>query len=231
LNHLGIHTAWDLAIQPTQRIQEQFNVVIARTVMELNGIPCLALEEITPDKQQIVCSRSFSRRLTEFRELSAVLAEFGCRAAEKLRKQGSVAGCITVFIRTNPFNPNEPQYQRSASIKLDTGTQDTRVIGVTANRLLETIYKPGYGYQKAGIQLSHIHSEASPGQIDLFDYAGNNLPAENRVLMKTIDQINRRFPKGVSIASTGLDKTWKPKTERISQRYTTDWRELVTVKC
>jgi len=142
-----------------------------------------------------------------------------------------VAGCITVFIRTNPFNPNEPQYQRSASIKLDTGTQDTRVIGVTANRLLETIYKPGYGYQKAGIQLSHIHSEASPGQIDLFDYAGNNLPAENRVLMKTIDQINRRFPKGVSIASTGLDKTWKPKTERISQRYTTDWRELVTVKC
>lgn len=231
LNHLGIHNAWDLAIQPTQRIQDQFNVVIARTVMELNGIPCLALEEIAPDKQQIVCSRSFSRRLTEFRELSAALAEFGSRAAEKLRKQGSVAGCITVFIRTNPFNPNEPQYQRSASIKLDTGTQDTRVIGVTANRLLETIYKPGYGYQKAGIQLSHIHSEASPGQSDLFDYVGNNLPAENRVLMKTIDQINRRFPKGVSIASTGLDKTWKPKTERISQRYTTNWRELVSVKC
>lgn len=231
LNHLGINTAWDLAIQPTQRIQEQFNVVIARTVMELNGIQCLELEEIVPDKQQIVCSRSFSRRLTEFRELSAALAEFGSRAAEKLRKQGSVAGCITVFIRTNPFNPNEPQYQRSACIKLDLGTQDTRVIVVTANRLLETIYKSGYGYQKAGVQLSHIQSDALPGQIDLFDDADTGLPIENSELMKAVDQINRRFPKAVSIASAGLDKTWKPKTERISQRYTTDWRELVRVKC
>lgn len=231
LNHLGINTAWDLAIQPTQRIQEQFNVVIARTVMELNGIQCLELEEIVPDKQQIVCSRSFSRRLTEFRELSAALAEFGSRAAEKLRKQGSVAGCITVFIRTNPFNPNEPQYQRSACIKLDLGTQDTRIIVVTANRLLETIYKSGYGYQKAGVQLSHIQSDALPGQIDLFDDADTGLPIENSELMKAVDQINRRFPKAVSIASAGLDKTWKPKTERISQRYTTDWRELVRVKC
>lgn len=231
LNQHGIHTVWDLAIQPTQRIREEFNVVIARTVMELNGIPCLALQEIAPDKQQIVCSRSFSRRLTELHELSAALAEFGSRAAEKLRKQCLVTGCITVFIRTNPFNPNEPQYQRSASIKLDTGTQDTRIIVSMANRLLKTIYKSGYGYQKAGVQLSHIQSEALSAQIDLFNFTDNDLSTENRTLMKTIDQINRRFPKAVSIASTGLDKTWKPKTERISQRYTTNWRELVIARC
>ena len=70
LNQFGIHTVWDLATQPSKRIQAQFNVVVARTVMELNGIPCLELEEIAPDKQQIVCSRSFSRRLTEYQELS-----------------------------------------------------------------------------------------------------------------------------------------------------------------
>lgn len=97
LNRLGIHTAWDLAIQSTQRIHEQFNVVIARTVMELNGIQCLELEEIAPDKQQIVCSRSFSRKLMEYRELSAALAEFSTHAAEKLRKQRSVTGCITIY--------------------------------------------------------------------------------------------------------------------------------------
>jgi DNA polymerase V len=106
-----------LAIQPSKRIQAQFNIVVARTVMELNGIPCLELEEIAPDKQQIVCSRSFSRRFTEYRELSAALAEFCNRAAEKLRRQHSVTGCITIFIRTCPFNPQEPQYQRVASIK------------------------------------------------------------------------------------------------------------------
>jgi len=65
---------------------------------------------------------------------------------EKLRKQHSVTGCITVFIRTNPFNPQEPQYQPSASVKLDAATQDSRAIIATANRLLKEIYKAGYGY-------------------------------------------------------------------------------------
>jgi DNA polymerase V len=230
LNQIGIHTVWDLAIQPSKRIQAQFNVVVARTVMELNGIPCQELEEVAPDKQQIVCSRSFSRRLSERHELAAALAEFGSRAAEKLRKQGSAAGCVTVFIRTNPFNPNEAQYQRAASAQLDVASQDTRMIVSIANRLLDGIYKPGYGYHKAGVQLSRIEPADRPGQIDLFDFSDNGLSAENRPLMQVIDHINQRYPKGIAVAATGLDKTWKPKMERISQRYTTDWRELVGVK-
>jgi DNA polymerase V len=231
LAQLGIHTVRDLVAQPGKRIQAQFNVVVARTVMELNGIPCLELEEIASDKQQIVCSRSFSRRLTECRELSEALAEFCSRATEKLRRQQSVTGCITVFIRTNPFNPQEPQYQRTASVKLDIATQDTRAIIATANRLLKEMFKAGYGYQKCGVQLSHIQPESAPGQIDLFDFADNGLLTENRQLMKVVDQVNRRFPKAISLAATGFDKAWKARAERVSQRYTTDWRELVSVKC
>lgn len=230
LNQIGINTVWDLAIQPSKRIQTQFNIVVARTVLELNGSPCLELEEIAPDKQQIVCSRSFSRRLTEYKELSAALAEYCSRAAEKLRRQRSVAGCITVFIRTNPFNQNEPQYQRSASAKLDTTTQDTHVIIATANRLLTEIYKMGYRYHKCGVQLSDIKPEASPGQLELFDFFDSELPVENRQLMSVVDQINRRFPKSISVAATGIDKSWKSKADRVSQRYTTDWRELVKVR-
>ncbi len=230
MNQIGIHTVLDLATQPSKRIQAQFNVVVARTVLELNGIPCLELEEIEPDKQQIVCSRSFSRRLTEYKELSSALAEFCSRAAEKLRRQQSVTGCITVFIRTNSFNPQEPQYQRSVSMKLDAATQDTRSIIATANRLLSEIFRQGYNYQKCGVQLSHIQPESSPGQLELFEYADNGLVRENRPLMKIIDQINRRFPKTISIAATGLDKSWQPKANRISPRYTTDWREIVWVK-
>jgi DNA polymerase V len=231
LNQIGINTVWDLATQPSQRIQAQFNIVVARTVMELNSIPCLGLEEIAPSKQQIVCSRSFSRRLTEYGELSQALAEFCSRAAEKLRSQQSVAGHISVFIRTSPFNLQEPQYQRSAGVMLPLATLDTRVIVSTANRLLTEIFRQGYKYQKCGIQLSHIQPESSLGQIDLFAFADNGFPIENRQLMTVFDQINRRFPKAISVAATGFDKTWKSKAERISQRYTTDWGELVYVKC
>lgn len=230
LNQLGIKTVWDLSKQPVERIRDQFNVVVARTVLELNGIACLELEEITPDKQQIVCSRSFSRRLTDFHELSQAMAEFCSRAAEKLRQQNSVTGCITIFIRTNLFNANESQYQRTASMRLDAATQDTRAIIATATRMLKKIFKTGYDYQKCGVQLSHIQPQLSPGQMDLFDFADNSLTTESRPLMKVFDQINRRFPKAISVAATGFDKPWKAKAELISQRYTTNWRELVFVK-
>jgi DNA polymerase V len=230
LNKLGIYTTWDLASQSPQKIQKTFNVVVARTVMELNGTPCLELEEISPNKQQIVCSRSFSRRLTQYQELSKALSDFCSRAAEKLRRQQSVTGCVTVFIRTSPFNPHEPQYQRSASIKLDAATQDTRILITTANRLLSEIFKTGYHYQKCGVQLSYIQSESAPGQLELFAFQDSNLPTENSPLMTAMDQINRRFPKKLSVAATGFDKSWKPKAERISRRYTTDWRELAWVK-
>jgi DNA polymerase V len=230
LNQLGIHSAWDLASQSSERLQAQLNIAVARTVMELNGIPCLELQEIAANKQQIVCSRSFSRRLTEYKELSAALAEFCSRAAEKLRKQHSVTDCITVFIRTSPFNTQEPQYQRSATLKLDTATQDTRTLITTANRLLTEIFKTGYGYQKCGVQLSQLQSQSAPGQLELFDFVESGLPTENRPLMAAMDRINQRFPKAISVAATGFDKSWKPKAERVSPRYTTDWRELVGVK-
>jgi DNA polymerase V len=230
LKQLNIHTAWDLAMQPSKRIQAEFSVVVARTVLELNGVACLELEEIAPDKQQIICSRSFSRKLTDCGELSRALAEYATRATEKLRAQQSVTGCITVFIRTNGFAMQDPQYQRTASLKLGAATQDTRIVISTANRLLQEIFKPGYAYHKCGVQLSQIQPANSPGQLDLFDLAGNGLLQESRQLMQVMDQINQRFPHGVSIAASGLDQSWKAKVERLSQAYTTNWQELVCVK-
>ncbi|AEG00398.1 Y-family DNA polymerase [Methylomonas methanica] len=228
LNPLGIYTVWDLAQQSPQKMQQRFSVVMARTIMELNGISCLDLETIVPDKQQIVCSRSFSRKLTTLQELSPAMAEFACRASEKLRQQHSVTGCATAFLRTNPFAEHEPQYQRAASQKLHYPSQDSRIIAGIVQQLLKEIYRPGYSYQKCGVQLSQIQSHTAPEQLDLFD---SQQTLESPQLMQTLDQINRRFPKGIAIATTKIDQTWKPKAENLSQRYTTDWRELVTVYC
>ena len=80
------------------------------------------------------------------------------------------------------------------------------------------------------MQLSYIQAKTSVGQLELFDFDNDELPAENSVLIATMDNINKRFPKKISIAATGFDKSWQPKAERISQRYTTDWKELVLVK-
>lgn len=228
LNQRNIQTVWDLAQQSPQKMQQQFSVVMARTVMELNGIACLDLEEIAPEKQQIVCSRSFSRKLTTLQELTPAMAEFASRAAEKLRHQHSVAGSVTVFIRTNPFAEYEPQYQRAATQKLQYPSQDSRIITGIVQQLLKEIYRPGYGYQKCGVQLSQIQPQMAPEQVDLF---GSTQTQESPQLMQAVDQINCRFPKGIAIATTKIDQTWKPKAENLSPRYTTDWRELMTVNC
>ena len=115
-------------------------------------------------------------------------------------------------------------------MKLSAATQDTRTLITAANRLLAEIFRKGYDYQKCGVQLSHIQPAITLGQTELFDFADDSQPTENRPLMATVDQINKRFPKKLIMAATGVDKSWQPKTERISQRYTTDWKELVWVK-
>jgi len=228
LHVMNIHTAYDLAMQSPESIQRQFNVVIARTVMELNGSSCLALEDIQADKQQIVCSRSFKRRLTDYQELSEALASFTRTATEKLRKQNSVTSSVTVSVRTNPHNPEEPQYQRSISSTLAHATNDTRQVTRIAKRLLREIYKSGYRYQKCGVQLGHIHNKVTPNQSDLFSLATED---NSEPLMQVIDKINLQFPKAIKLSAEGLTNTWQTPVEYLSQHYTTDWDELAVVKC
>jgi DNA polymerase V len=132
------------------------------------------------------------------------MSDYCSRAAEKLRHQHSVTGCITVFIRTSPFNLKEAQYQRTASIKLETATQDTRTIITTANRLLKEIFRQGYAYQKCGVQLSNIQPDTQPSQLGLFAATDNDLPTESRQLQRLglIKTGNRK--------QNGLHRTIRP---------------------
>jgi DNA polymerase V len=230
LAKMGVVSAYDLAVQPVKRIQAQFNIILARTVMELNGIPCLPLQEMASDKQQIICSRSFGRRLTQYHELSAALSEFSMRATEKLRQQQSMAARLSIFIRTNPFCSRDAQYQRTAVVPLRPATQDSRIISAQANVLLTEIYKPGYRYHKCGVQLSAIQPARHFDQGDLFYPDKTVSTQESHRLMQVMDQINQRYSKGISIASTRLAQHWMPDSERLSQRYTTAWDELVRVR-
>ena len=230
LQLMGIDTVYDLAIQPVERVQAQFNIVIARTVMELNAIVCLSLEDIAPDKQQIVSSRSFKRRLTQYHELAEALASFSSRAAEKLRKQKSVAGSISIFIRTNTHNANEPQYQRSIRMVLHQVTSDTREIISIAKKLLREIFKAGYRYQQCGVIMGHIQPATMPNQMDLFALSDNRHNKANE-LMYTMDSINRRFPKAIAISAAHMTNSWQSPVEYQSRHYTTNWNELQVVKC
>lgn len=227
LQALGVTTAMQLAEADPKWIRAHFSVVLERTLRELRGEPCIAFEEAPALKKQIVCSRSFGERITSHVALRQAVCQYAARATEKLRGEGQCAKVVTVFIRTSPFNLQEPYYSNSATSVLCTPTSDTQQILSSATALLRSIWKEGYRYMKAGVMLSDFYP---PGvrQVGLFDTV--DVTRQNPALMATIDRINRNGTGNVFYAGQGVRNAWSMKREWLSPAYTTRWDDLLRVR-
>ena len=231
LNSLGIHNVLDLKLADPKTMQRKFSVVVERTIWELRGIACLSLEDITPPKQQIISSRSFGRAVTELHELKQAVTSYMSRAAEKLRKQSSVAQAVHVHIRTSPFREDKPYYGQGRTLPLITPTDDTRQLVKAVLRGLEAIYQPGHDYQKAGVMLLDIQPKGAGQMSDLFSLAHENdtQAHDNKAdqVMRLMDGINARMGKAsIKLAGEGMDKSWAMRRDRMSAAYSTDIQRL-----
>jgi len=228
LRALGIQSVQDLKQARPKIIRQQFSVVLERTVAELNGVSCLALEAIAPAKKQIMSSRSFGVPVTSLDELTQAVVAYTTRACEKLRSQNSIAGSIQVYLRTNPFKETDPQYSRGITLSLPAPSSDTRALVRSAIAGLQRIYRPGFAYQKAGILLDDLRP-AGIRQISLFD----DLDGEERSqrLMTTLDHINRKMGRDtLRLLGEGLEKRWKTRACRLTPCYTTRLAELAIAR-
>ncbi|HBM2965377.1 TPA: Y-family DNA polymerase [Klebsiella michiganensis] len=228
LESIGIDTVLKLADTDIRFIRKHFNVVLERTVRELRGEPCLGLEEFAPVKQEIVCSRSFGGRITEYHEMRQAICSYASRAAEKLRGEHQYCRFISAFVKTSPFALNEPYYGNSASVKLLTPTQDSRDIITAATKCLDAIWRDGHRYQKAGVMLGDFYSQGV-AQLNLFD---DNAPRQNsEKLMEVLDHLNSKDGRGtLYFAGQGIQTAWQMKREMLSPRYTTRFRDLLKVR-
>ncbi len=228
LEAMGIKTVLDLADTDIRFIRKHFNVVLERTVRELRGESCLELEEFAPAKQEIVCSRSFGERITDYDTMRQAICSYASRAAEKLRGEHQYCRFISAFVKTSPFALNEPYYSNSASVKLLTPTQDSRDIINAATRCLDVIWREGYRYQKAGVMLGDFFSRGV-AQLNLFD---DNAPrAGSEKLMAVLDMLNAREGRGtLYFVGQGIQQQWKMKRGMLSPRYTTRASDLLCVR-
>lgn len=228
LEAMGIKTVLQLADTDIRFIRKHFNVVLERTVRELRGEPCLGLEEFAPVKQEIVCSRSFGGRITEYHEMRQAICSYASRAAEKLRGEHQYCRFISAFVKTSPFALNEPYYGNSASVKLLTPTQDSRDIITAATKCLDVIWREGHRYQKAGVMLGDFYSQGV-AQLNLFD---DNAPRQNsEKLMEVLDHLNAKDGRGtLYFAGQGIQTAWQMKREMLSPRYTTRYSDLMHVR-
>jgi len=224
---MGIENALQLADSSTWVIRKHFNVVLERTVRELRGESCLAFDEFIPTKQQIICSRSFGKRITQYSDMHQAICAYAERAAEKLRAEHQFCRFISIFIRTSPHADNRIYYGNQASVTLMTPTNDTRDIIRAATSSLDQIWREGHRYMKAGVMLSDFFS-SGVAQLNLFD---ENRPyANSAALMETIDRLNTSGKGSVWFAGQGIEKNWAMKREMLSPAYTTRYSDLPVVK-
>ncbi len=226
LNAMGILTAKDLSEQSTYTIRKHFNVVLERTVRELRGEPCLQVEEFAPTKQQIVCSRSFGSRITQYDDMREAVCTFAARAAGKLRGERQYCSQIAVFVRTSPHAVGEVFYGNQSTGKVLTPTNDTRDIIRVAIEALDRIWVDGHRYMKAGVMLGDFFSQGV-SQLNLFDE--NKPQANSEALMRVMDGINLSGKGNLWFAGQGVQNTWAMKREMLSPAYTTRFSDLPVV--
>lgn len=223
---IGIRTVEDLRGSSVSRIKQGFNVVLARTVAELNGESCLALEEVAPPKQQIVSSRSFGQPVYLLEDLNEAIVSYTTRAAEKLRKQNHVAGAIQVFLQTNPFKPEEAQYSNAVTVKLVAPSDNSFRLAEAALFGLRRIYKRGFAYKKAGVMLTELCPN-NQVPVDLFSRFDDPEATRAKKLMATLDEINAKMGRGtVRSAGEGIQKAWAMRADNKSSEFTTSWSQL-----
>ena len=222
----GIYNAKQLKNKSNTWIKKSSNVLGSRTAMELRGVSCIDLEKTKSKRKSCVVSRSFGQRIEKYQELKEAVAGYCLNASEKIRSESLVAKSITVFIRTSPFQSRFGYYSNSKTIDFPIGTNDSIEIVKTALIALESIFKNGYRYQKAGVLLSGL-SEATNNK-NLFS---SEKDEKINSLMKSIDNTNYRYGRStLSLASAGVHKRWNMKREYSSKIDTADFHYLPTIK-
>jgi DNA polymerase V len=227
LTRNGFVTAWDVSRAPEEWIRKNLSVVGQRMYNELKGISCIAFEEMPAKKKMVCVARGFGKVLSDKNEVMEALANFTAMVAAKLRSEQLAANAIQIFVQTNAHRSQEPQYFRSLTIQLPEATNSTNELIRHAREGFETIYRPGYNYNKTGCTAMEL-VPAEKVQYNIFDTENR---ARNSQLMQVVDKVNRSFGKNaLRFALQGFGTGWKLRQLKLSPCYTTRIQEVLTIK-
>jgi DNA polymerase V len=225
VGQLGVLTVADFVLMPTDQVRKILTVTGLRTHAELRGQACMVMSFAPPARKELAVTRAFGRPVIDYQELRQAVATYAEIAARRLRAAGLIAAGMQVFIKTNEFAPRDPQYHPHRTFGIEPSA-DTRSLTAAALRAMETMWRPGYRYSKAGVVLLDLHRPlALPAS--LFPTRD---PTRSAALMRAMDTVTDRHGRGaVRIASSAPEGSWNMRRGRLSPRYTTAAEEILTV--
>ena len=219
----GINNAYQLKNISNTWVKKSTNVLGAKTVMELRGIPCINLETEETKRKSCCVSRSFGKKVESLDKLKESITTHCLNAAEKIRMDKQTTRAVTVFIRTSPFDRSRKYYSNSITVELPVSSNNSLELVKTATKGLEKIYKYGYFYQKAGIILSKLR-DSSEKEFNLLTPILEN---KSKKLMQAIDFTNAKYGRNaISIAQAGIKNDWKMRREHSSKIDTASFDSL-----
>jgi DNA polymerase V len=227
LNAMGIYTALDLSRTDPREMKKAFSVVLERTILELQGKPCITMNDYNEPKKRIMTSRSFGRLTDDFEQIQQAIRQHAQRGAEKLREQNSLCRAVLVFLQTNRHREDLAQYSPSFVIELENPTDDSRKIISGAGRCLREIFREGYQFMKGGVMLIDL-IDSDKSQMSLLDDSESVEKREKAdKLMSVIDQVNKRMGRqSVRFGLPSANASWHLRCSNRSNRYSTRWDEL-----
>ncbi len=230
LARVGVHTALELKNMDPELARRMLSVVGQRIVYELRGLKCLAVEEVAPAKQVMACARGFGQPIETINELTGAMGSYLSRLAEKLRRQSSLCGAVSVFVSTDPFR-DEPQYSAGRLRTMVTPTDFTPALLTEGAEILRGLYRPGFRYKRVGVALHDIQAAGAVQQA--FESPPEETIAKQARLMGAVDSLNQRFGRAtVRVGSAaGAAPRWGMRAQNRSPRYTTLWEEILCARC
>lgn len=224
---IGVESAGDLSRLSRQLARQLMSVVGERTVLELQGISCLSLESLAPQRKGCAVTRSFGQPVTDLSGMLEAVSSYATRAGEKLRRHGLETAHMAVFMHTSRFNERDPAHSGQTVVNFPEASADTLDLINAAQLGARRIFREGFRYAKAGIIMNDLvpaHSAPRP----LF---GERNREKSAWLMSALDAVNARFGRStLTPASNGLKRDWQARFDRKSPRYTTRLDELPSVK-
>ena len=226
---LGINAVLELRDANLAQIRKRFGVVVARTVMELRGVSCIEIDMHPPAmKDQLIFSRSFSRKITSTREMSQVASIYSQRVGERLRKQGSTAGLLKAWAATGWADDGTPPHSAGISHAFARPTDHPFELAKAVSHLTPYLFPPdlpGVRYARLGVILLDLQPKGAQPMLDLFERPGPDVGP-------VVDQINQKLGRGslgVGLGGLATPPSWEMKRAMLSKRATTHWDELMIV--
>ena len=226
LEAIGVCNALQFTQLPDAWVQKHMSVLGLRLKKDLSGVSSIQLEEIIPIKKGIATTRSFEGTITQFSDLEERISTFATSCAEKMRKQRSSCNALLVFVRSDPHKKGGFPYRNSCVLPLPYATNSSILLSKHAVMGLQKIFKKGVHYKKAGVMIMGL-IPTEKRQLSIFQNNNN----KHLTLMQSVDRIHKRFgPHRIKLANQDLNRTWKMKQEHLSQRFTTELNEIITIK-